>query len=122
MTFFIIAGPCVLEEEKLTLSIAREMKRITSELGIKFIFKASFDKANRTSINSFRGPGIDSGLDQLKRIKDEVGVPILTDIHESSDLPAFIVSRSPFFCFTIFQICVSHGPRATQEGSFSNIF
>ncbi len=84
MTFFIIAGPCVLEEEKLTLSIARELKRITSELGIKLIFKASFDKANRTSINSFRGPGIDSGLDQLKRIKDEVGVPILTDIHESN--------------------------------------
>ena len=80
--FSLIAGPCVIESEELTLAVASDMKRITDELGIPYTFKASFDKANRTSIRSFRGPGIDEGLRILRKVKDTVGVPICTDIHE----------------------------------------
>lgn len=81
--FQLIAGPCVIESEEMVLSIAKQMKEITEELGIPYIFKASFDKANRTSINSFRGPGIEEGLRILKKVKDTYGLPICTDIHES---------------------------------------
>ena len=80
--FQLIAGPCVIESEEMVLSIAAEMKDITQELAIPYTFKASFDKANRTSINGFRGPGIEEGLRILKRVKDELGLPICTDIHE----------------------------------------
>lgn len=80
--FSLIAGPCVIESEELALTVASEMKRITDELGIPYTFKASFDKANRTSIGSFRGPGIDEGLRILRKVKDTVGVPVCTDIHE----------------------------------------
>lgn len=80
--FHLIAGPCVIESEEMVLSIAGEMKRITDELGIPYIFKASFDKANRTSIHSFRGPGLEEGLRILQKVKDTYGVPICTDIHE----------------------------------------
>ncbi len=80
--FTLIAGPCVIESEELVLSIAEEMKEITDELGIPYTFKASFDKANRTSIHSFRGPGIEEGLKILKKVKDTYNVPICTDIHE----------------------------------------
>lgn len=80
--FSLIAGPCVIESEELVLRVASEMKRITDELGIPYTFKASFDKANRTSIHSFRGPGIDEGLRILRKVKDGVGVSICTDIHE----------------------------------------
>lgn len=80
--FQLIAGPCVIESEELVLSIAGQMKEITEELGIPYTFKASFDKANRTSINSFRGPGIEEGLEVLQRVKDTYGLPICTDIHE----------------------------------------
>ena len=80
--FQLIAGPCVIESEELVLSISAEMKRITDELGIPYTFKASFDKANRTSINGFRGPGIDEGLRILKKVKDTYNLPICTDIHE----------------------------------------
>jgi 2-dehydro-3-deoxyphosphooctonate aldolase (KDO 8-P synthase) len=80
--FSLIAGPCVIESEELVLSVAAEMKKITDDLGIPYTFKASFDKANRTSIASFRGPGIDEGLRILRKVKDTVGVPICTDIHE----------------------------------------
>ncbi len=81
-TFFLIAGPCVIEDEGLTREIAVEAKRVTDEIGIPFIFKASFDKANRTSIRSSRGPGIEKGLPILARIKARLGVPVLSDIHE----------------------------------------
>ena len=80
--FQLIAGPCVIESEEMVLSIAAEMKDITQELEIPYTFKASFDKANRTSIHGFRGPGIEEGLRILKRVKDELGLPICTDIHE----------------------------------------
>ena len=81
--FQLIAGPCVIESEEQVMSIAAELKTITDELGIPFTFKASFDKANRTSINSFRGPGIEEGLRILQKVKDTYGLPICTDIHEA---------------------------------------
>jgi 2-dehydro-3-deoxyphosphooctonate aldolase (KDO 8-P synthase) len=80
--FFLIAGPCVIEDEGLTREIASEARKITSELGIPFIFKASFDKANRSSIRSPRGPGIEKGLPILEKIKSGLNVPVLSDIHE----------------------------------------
>lgn len=81
--FKLIAGPCVIESEEMVLSIAKQLKDITNELGIDFTFKASFDKANRTAITGFRGPGIDEGLRILQKVKSDIGVPICTDIHES---------------------------------------
>lgn len=81
--FQLIAGPCVIESEEQVMFIASEMKKITEELGIPYVFKASFDKANRTSVNGFRGPGIDEGLVILKKVKDELGLKICTDIHEA---------------------------------------
>jgi 2-dehydro-3-deoxyphosphooctonate aldolase (KDO 8-P synthase) len=84
--FFLIAGPCVIEGAESTFAIAKRLREITSELGLSFIFKASFDKANRTSHNSFRGIGFEEGLDVLAHIKDELGVNVLTDIHEVSQV------------------------------------
>lgn len=81
--FQLIAGPCVIESEEMVLSIAARMKTITDKLGIPYTFKASFDKANRTSLSSFRGPGMEEGLHILKKVKDTFGLPICTDIHES---------------------------------------
>ena len=81
--FQLIAGPCVIESEEQVLSIAAQLKTITDELGIPFTFKASFDKANRTSIQGFRGPGIEEGLRILQKVKDTYGLPICTDIHEA---------------------------------------
>ena len=80
--FSLIAGPCVIESEELVMTVAGRMKSITDELGIPYTFKASFDKANRTSIRSFRGPGIDRGLEILRKVKDTYALPICTDIHE----------------------------------------
>ena len=80
--FIVIAGPCVIESEETTLQIAKKLKKISSELDIDFYFKASFDKANRTSIESFRGPGIEQGLKILKKVKDAYQLKIVTDIHE----------------------------------------
>jgi 2-dehydro-3-deoxyphosphooctonate aldolase (KDO 8-P synthase) len=80
----LIAGPCVIESEEGCLAIARETKRIADEVGMPLIFKASFDKANRTSVTSYRGPGLDEGLRILHRVKDELRLPVLTDIHEPS--------------------------------------
>ncbi len=82
----LLAGPCVLESGELAWDIAREMKKICKRLGISYVFKASFDKANRTSLESFRGPGLENGLRQLGRIRSEVGVPVVSDIHESSQV------------------------------------
>ena len=78
----VIAGPCVIENEELTLSIAQRLKQIATKLPIQLIFKASFDKANRTSIDSFRGPGLEQGLAILEQVKQTVGLPVTTDIHE----------------------------------------
>ena len=80
--FTLIAGPCVIESEELVLTVAERMKEITEELGIPYTFKASFDKANRTSIHSFRGPGLERGLEILQKVKDTFSLPICTDIHE----------------------------------------
>ena len=80
--FHLIAGPCVIESEEMVLSIAEQIKKITDELGIPYTFKASFDKANRTSLHSFRGPGIEEGLRILQKVKDSYQLPICTDIHE----------------------------------------
>ena len=80
---FLIAGPCVIESETHTLGIAEVLKTITEALEIPFIFKSSFDKANRTSMKSYRGPGLDEGLRILSRVRSELGIPVLTDIHES---------------------------------------
>ncbi len=86
-TPFIIAGPGVIESADLCLTIARHMKGICDRLGLTYVFKASFDKANRSSNASFRGPGITDGLVILQRVKEEVGVPVLTDVHESEQVP-----------------------------------
>lgn len=82
--FFLIAGPCVIESEKLILDTAEQLKKITEELKIPFIFKTSFDKANRTSGKSFRGIGFEESLKILAKVKKEIGVPVLTDVHEST--------------------------------------
>ena len=84
---FLIAGPCVIESEKHALFMAEVIKGVTRALNVPFIFKASYDKANRTSIRSFRGPGLAEGLRILKKVKDEVHVPVLTDVHEAKDVP-----------------------------------
>ena len=77
-----IAGPCAIESREMALSIARRLKAVAARLGVPYVFKASFDKANRTSVDSFRGPGIDEGLDILAEVRAETGVPVLTDVHE----------------------------------------
>ena len=82
----LLAGPCVLEEMERCLLIGRTIKEITARLGIPYIFKASFDKANRSSFNSFRGPGLKKGLEMLQAIKDELDVPVVTDIHKESQI------------------------------------
>ena len=87
--FTLIAGPCVIENEKLCLRVATTLKRVCERLGVVYVFKASFDKANRTSARSFRGPGLEGGLAVLARVKEKVGVPVLTDVHsEAQTAPA----------------------------------
>jgi 2-dehydro-3-deoxyphosphooctonate aldolase (KDO 8-P synthase) len=83
---FLIAGPCVIESEKHAIFMAEVIKGVTRALNLPFIFKASYDKANRTSMRSFRGPGLAEGLRILKKVKDEVHVPVLTDVHETADV------------------------------------
>lgn len=106
--FFLIAGPCVIESMQLQLDVAGQLKEITSSLGIPFIFKSSFDKANRTSATSFRGPGLEEGLKVLAEVKRQIGVPVLTDVHEYTPLaevasvvdvlqtPAFLCRQTDF--------------------------
>ena len=108
LPFFLIAGPCVIESVGLCLDTAGTLKEITAELGIPFIFKSSFDKANRTSHESFRGPGLEQGLAILEQVKRQIGVPVLTDVHEDSPLaeiaavvdvlqtPAFLCRQTNF--------------------------
>jgi 2-dehydro-3-deoxyphosphooctonate aldolase (KDO 8-P synthase) len=83
---FLIAGPCVIESEQLALDTAGQLKEITAELGIPFIYKSSFDKANRSSTSSFRGLGIETGLNILAKVKKQINVPVLTDVHEDTPL------------------------------------
>lgn len=83
---FVIAGPCVIETERHTLMLAERLARIARALRIPYIFKASFDKANRTSLHSYRGPGLERGLQILARVKREIGVPVLTDVHEAAQV------------------------------------
>ncbi len=106
--FFLIAGPCVIESRQLALDTAGELKEITASLGIPFIYKSSFDKANRSSGKSFRGPGIDAGLKILSEVKAQIGVPVLTDIHGIDEIavvaavvdvmqtPAFLCRQTDF--------------------------
>jgi len=106
--FFLIAGPCVIESEALVLDIAGRLRELTRELGIPYIFKASFDKANRSSKGSFRGPGIEQGLRILGEVRRQIGVPVLTDVHEDTPLaevaavvdvlqtPAFLCRQTNF--------------------------
>jgi 2-dehydro-3-deoxyphosphooctonate aldolase (KDO 8-P synthase) len=84
---FVIAGPCVIESADLCLTVARHVKGVCEKLGLTYVFKASFDKANRSSNSSFRGPGLTDGLAVLQRIKEELGLPVLTDVHESEQVP-----------------------------------
>ncbi|WP_374428535.1 3-deoxy-8-phosphooctulonate synthase [Ideonella dechloratans] len=86
--FFLIAGPCVIESEQLQMDVAGRLKEITSALGIPFIFKSSYDKANRSSGSSPRGPGMEKGLEILAKVRKELGVPVLTDVHTEAEVPA----------------------------------
>ena len=105
---FLIAGPCVIESEQLALDTAAELKQICTDLGVNFIFKSSFDKANRSSSKSFRGPGLDQGLAILEKVRASLSVPVLTDVHEDTPLdevasvvdvlqtPAFLCRQTNF--------------------------
>jgi len=86
--FFLIAGPCVIENEAMTLSVAEELKQMTLDLNINFIFKSSFDKANRSSNHTFRGHGLDEGLRILEKVKKELELPVLTDVHTEEQVSA----------------------------------
>ena len=106
--FFLIAGPCVVESEQLQIDVAGKLKEITTELGIPFIFKSSYDKANRSSGKSFRGPGMDEGLRVLAEVRKQLGVPVLTDVHTEGEVatvasvvdvlqtPAFLCRQTDF--------------------------
>jgi 2-dehydro-3-deoxyphosphooctonate aldolase (KDO 8-P synthase) len=83
---FLIAGPCVIESEQLALDTAGQLREMTSDLGIPFIYKSSFDKANRSSADSFRGPGVEEGLYILEKVRKQIGVPVLTDVHEDTPM------------------------------------
>ena len=85
--FFLIAGPCVVESEQLQMDVAGQLKEMTSQLGIPFIFKSSYDKANRSSGKSYRGPGMEKGLEILAKVRKTVGVPVLTDVHTEEEVP-----------------------------------
>ena len=124
--FFLIAGPCVVESEALVIDVAGRLRDMTTTLGIPFIFKASFDKANRSSKASFRGPGIDAGLKALDRVRKEIGVPVLTDVHEDTPLgevaavvdvlqtPAFLCRQTNF----IVNVASQNKPVNIKKGQF----
>ncbi len=123
---FLIAGPCVIESEQLQVDVAGQLKEITGRLGVNFIFKSSFDKANRTSISSFRGPGMEEGLRVLAEVKRQIGVPVLTDVHEYTPMdevasvvdvlqtPAFLVRQTDF----ITKVCAAGKPVNIKKGQF----
>jgi 2-dehydro-3-deoxyphosphooctonate aldolase (KDO 8-P synthase) len=123
---FLIAGPCVVESRELTLQVAATLKEITQRLGVAFVFKASFDKANRSSSRSFRGPGIEAGLRVLELVKKEIGVPVLTDVHEDTPIdevasvvdvlqtPAFLVRQTNFMQ----RVAAAKKPMNVKKGQF----
>lgn len=123
---FFIAGPCVIESEDLILNTASKLKAVSDELGVPIIFKSSFDKANRSSIDSYRGPGIEEGLRILQRVKDELAMPVLTDVHEDTPLdevasvvdvlqtPAFLSRQTNF----IVNVCAQGIPVNIKKGQF----
>ncbi|WP_029407598.1 3-deoxy-8-phosphooctulonate synthase [Thiomicrorhabdus sp. Milos-T2] len=124
--FFLIAGPCVIESEQLAIDSAGQLKEMTENLGIPFIYKSSYDKANRSSTKSFRGLGVEEGLRILQKVKDEIGVPVLTDVHEDTPLnevasvvdvmqtPAFLVRQTNF----IQNVCRQGIPVNIKKGQF----
>jgi len=124
--FFLIAGPCVIESEQLQMDTAGTLKEITASLGIPFIFKSSFDKANRSSGSTFRGPGIDQGLEILAKVKRELGLPVLTDVHDEAQVaqvasvvdvlqtPAFLCRQTDF----IRAVAQSGKPVNIKKGQF----
>ena len=123
---FLIAGPCVVESEQLQVDVAGKLKEITGRLGINFIFKSSFDKANRTSVDAFRGPGMEEGLRVLAEVKRQLAVPVLTDVHEYTPMdevaavvdvlqtPAFLVRQTDF----ITRVCAAGKPVNIKKGQF----
>ena len=124
--FFLIAGPCVIESESLVLEVAGRMREISREFGIPYVFKASFDKANRSSRKSYRGPGLDAGLAILEKVQRELGLPVLTDVHEDTPLaevaavvdvlqtPAFLCRQTNF----IVNVCSQGRPVNIKKGQF----
>jgi 2-dehydro-3-deoxyphosphooctonate aldolase (KDO 8-P synthase) len=123
---FLIAGPCVIEGREFSLETAGRLKEIAARVGVPFIYKSSFDKANRSSIGSFRGPGMEEGLKILEAVKREIGVPVLTDIHEDTPLgevaavvdvlqtPAFLCRQTNF----IVAACSQGRPVNIKKGQF----
>jgi 2-dehydro-3-deoxyphosphooctonate aldolase (KDO 8-P synthase) len=123
---FLIAGPCVIESEQLALDTSAELKAITEKLGIHFIYKSSFDKANRSAGNSFRGPGIEQGLRILQKVKHDIGVPVITDVHEDTPMdevadvvdvlqtPAFLCRQTNF----ILKVASTGKPVNIKKGQF----
>lgn len=124
--FFLFAGPCVIESEAMALQTATQLKEIADKLGIHFIYKSSFDKANRSSMDSFRGLGMEEGLRILQKVKDEVGVPVITDVHEDTPMdevadvvdvlqtPAFLCRQTNF----ILKVAAAGKPVNIKKGQF----
>lgn len=124
--FFLIAGPCVIESESLNINVAGQLKELTTRLKVPFIFKSSFDKANRSSAKSFRGPGMEEGLRILSEVKKQIGVPVLTDVHEDTPFaevaevvdvmqtPAFLARQTNF----IVNVCSHNRPVNIKKGQF----
>ncbi len=124
--FFLFAGPCVIESETMALKTAEQLKEITSKLGIPFVYKSSFDKANRSSIDSFRGLGMAEGLRILQKVKDELSVPVITDVHEDTPIdevadvvdvlqtPAFLCRQTNF----ILKVASAGKPVNIKKGQF----
>ena len=124
--FFLIAGPCVVESEQLQMDVAGQLQQMTRELGIPFIFKSSYDKANRSSGSSFRGPGMGKGLEILAKVKRELNVPILTDVHTEAEIPAVaavvdVLQTPAFLCrqTDFIRACAQSGkPVNIKKGQF----
>jgi 2-dehydro-3-deoxyphosphooctonate aldolase (KDO 8-P synthase) len=124
--FFLIAGPCVIESEGLNIDVAGRLKELTTRLNVPFVFKSSFDKANRSSAKSFRGPGMEEGLRILAEVKKQIGVPVLTDVHEDTPFaevaavvdvmqtPAFLARQTNF----IVNVCSHNRPVNIKKGQF----
>ena len=125
-SLFVMAGPCVIETEQMAMETAQALKEIAAAVGVQFIYKSSYDKANRSSIDSYRGPGVEAGLKILERVKREVGVPVVTDVHEDSPLdevadvvdvmqtPAFLCRQTNF----IVNVCEQGRPVNIKKGQF----